>query len=64
LAGAGRSSKSGERGHVPSETLQHLQKNLSSLKLAKVGISKSDFGSVNSDYFSKHLKGVSLWIAP
>lgn len=64
LAGSGHSAKPGEREPVPTETLQVLQKNLLSLKLAKVGISKQDFGDVPNEFFSKHLKGVNLWIAP
>lgn len=64
LAGAGLSDAPGYRSSVSNETLEVLRKNLSSLKLPKVGISKSDFGQTQSEYFSKHLKGVSLWIAP
>lgn len=64
LAGAGHSSSPGQRDTVSSDTLHSLQKNLLSLGLSKIGVSKSDFGDVNSDYFTKHLKGVSLWIAP
>jgi len=62
LTGAGQSPFSGKRTGVHPETLQALHKNLISLKLSKIGISKSDFGEVNSDFFTKHLKGVPLWI--
>ncbi len=64
LAGAGHSTAPGERGQVPLETVHTLQKNLASLKLSKMGISKADFGHVSSEYFAKHLKGASLWIGP
>lgn len=64
LAGAGHAAAPGQRGQVPASTLHNLQKNLASLKLPKIGVSKSDFGQVAPDYFSKNLKGVSLWIAP
>src|SRR5689334_2527854 len=64
LAGAGHSSAPGQRETVPADTLHALHKNLVSLKLPKIGISKSDFGNVTSEYLTKHLKGASLWIAP
>jgi hypothetical protein len=64
LAGSGHASTPGTRAHPPAETLQNLQKNLLSLKLSKIGVSKSDFGNVNQEYFSKQLKGVPLWIVP
>jgi hypothetical protein len=64
LAGAGHSEEPGVRTPVRAETLQTLQKNLISLGLSKIGVSKSDFGNVSSEFFAKHLKGVPLWIAP
>lgn len=64
LAGAGQSQAPGHREEVHSNTLHTLQQNLISLKLSKVGISKSDFGGVSSELLFKSLKGVSLWIAP
>jgi hypothetical protein len=64
LAGAGYSEVAGQRATIPNETLQALQTNLISLKFSKTAVSKADFGNVSSDFFYKHLKGVSLWIAP
>ncbi|OFZ53122.1 MAG: hypothetical protein A2428_17770 [Bdellovibrionales bacterium RIFOXYC1_FULL_54_43] len=62
LAGAGESSAPGQRTKVPAETWKVLQKNLSSLKLKKIGISRRDFGDFTDDLLSKHMKGVPLWI--
>ncbi len=63
LAGAGPSDSPGKRQPPPPDTLAALQKNLVSLQLPQVCISKSDFGEIESDFFEKHLKGVPLWIA-
>lgn len=62
LAGAGQNSSPGARPHIPQEALQYLHRNLRSLGALRVGVSRSDFGSVKDDYFAKHFKGVSLWI--
>ncbi len=64
LAGCGRSASPGARAQLPMDTLRQLQKNLSSLRLQQVGVSRADFGGVGEDYFQKNLKGVPLWIAP
>jgi hypothetical protein len=61
LAGAGHTSKN-KRAPLPAETLQALQKNLTSLRLNQMGVSRSDFGNVTDDYFTKNLKGLPLWI--
>lgn len=62
FVGAGSSGSYGKRGHVPAETMRILKKNLSSLKLPKTGISRSDFGNASDDYFATNLKEVPLWI--
>jgi len=49
---------------IPEEILTVLQKNLSSLQIQNIGISKSDFGNVSDDYFLKHLKGSPVWVLP
>jgi hypothetical protein len=64
LLGAGRSISPGHRESLTPSSLHDLQKNLVSLKLTKVGLSKSDFGQASSEHLTKHLKGVSLWIGP
>ncbi len=64
LVGAGNSDAFGDRGPLPLETLQNLQKNLISLKIPKMGISQADFGQTQPDYFFKNFKGVSLWVTP
>lgn len=63
LAGAGIASYPGKRDQLPAQTLTTLQKNLASLRLEKIGISKADFGNVTSEFLAKHMKGVPLWIA-
>jgi hypothetical protein len=45
---------------VTPEALKPLQKNLSSLKLNSVGVSRKDFGNPPEELFTKHLKGISL----
>lgn len=64
LAGSGHSLTPGHRGPVQADTIHAVQKNIITLGLPKLGISKSDFGQTSSDYFSKQLKGASLWIGP
>jgi hypothetical protein len=64
LLGAGHSSTPGIRKALPTESLRVLHQNLKSLRIPKVGISRSDFGHPVSDAFLKYLKGVPLWIAP
>lgn len=64
LIGAGTSAAPGARASLDPETLSVLRNNLANLKLDKMAVSRSDFGDVSVDYFSKHLKGISLWIAP
>ena len=62
FVGVGSPDQSGAPKTVPVKALEHLQKNLVSMKLKKVGISKSDFGGISEDHLTKHLKGVPLWI--
>lgn len=64
LVGSGHAPSAGSRREPPAESIRALQKNLASLRLQKVGISRKDFGNVTNDYFTKNLKGVPLWIAP
>jgi hypothetical protein len=64
LAGAGVSESPGVRARPPLETLEKIKKNLMSLKIAKFGISRKDFGGVPDSFLSQHLKGVGLWVAP
>lgn len=64
LAGAGHSQSPGVRAVVPAETWRAVQKNLSLLKLERIGISRTDFGNVSEEFLSKNIKGVPLWIVP
>ncbi len=62
LIGAGAAQKPGLRLPLAKTALKVLEKNLSALKWSKIGVSKSDFGDVNSDFFIQNFKGVPLWI--
>jgi hypothetical protein len=64
LAGCGYTSAHGSRVHVPPETLTLLRKNLASLRIPQIGVSRGDFGNATHEYFAKNLKGVPLWITP
>jgi len=62
LAGAGSSATPGHREKIPEDTFVVLRKNLLSLGLQKVGVSRSDFGNLPHETLSHHFKGVPLWI--
>jgi hypothetical protein len=62
FVGAGPSSTPGHRLQIPKESVEALHKNLTTLKIGKIGVSKKDFGNVTEEYFTKHFKGISLWI--
>jgi hypothetical protein len=64
LVGAGSSAKPGERAALSAAAMKSLQKNLASLKLGKLAISRKDFGSSTDVAAASKAKGVSLWIAP
>lgn len=64
LAGAGFVDSPGARGEVPEETLAVLRKNLASLKISRLAISRADFAGADDKFFEKNLKGVQLWISP
>ena len=64
LVGAGPSDVSEQRPPLPASCFAELRKNLLSLKISKFGLSRADFGNVEPESISKHLKGVSLWITP
>ncbi len=51
-----------ERGPVPAETLKTLKKNLSTLKLTQLGLSRGDWGDAPYYFFAKNLKGTGLCI--
>ncbi|MCM2277557.1 MAG: hypothetical protein NDJ89_05725 [Oligoflexia bacterium] len=62
LAGAGSAHRPGERHLPPAETIQALKKNLASLKIPKVGISRRDFGNASEEFIARQFKEVDLWI--
>jgi len=63
LAGAGASETPGTRTRPPSETLEKIRKNLLTLKIAKFGLSRKDFGGATDAFLNQHLKGVGLWVS-
>ena len=64
LAGAGPLSANGKRGAIPQKTWSAVKKNLTSLKLEQIGISRLDFTHGDESLFTKNLKGLPLWIVP
>jgi hypothetical protein len=53
---------SNERGPVPQDSIKALKKNIASLKLSRLGISRGDWNAASDDFFSKNLKGVGVCI--
>lgn len=53
LLGGGNAGEPGARKKVSGEALQALKKNISSLKLEKIGISRQDFGGALPDGIEK-----------
>ena len=65
LAGGGKlAGTSAPRPELPAPSLEALQRNLCSLGLGTIGLSRADFGGAAEEKLEKSLKGVSLWIAP
>jgi hypothetical protein len=62
LVGGGNNHSVGKRDGVSDETFKLVQKNLATLKLARLGLSKKDFGNISEDALAKNLKGVPLWL--
>jgi hypothetical protein len=62
LVGAGKASPQGRGSPIPAESLKALQKNLASLSVQQIGISRADFGGLSEDALAKHLKGAPIWI--
>ena len=53
---------SDSRGTVPLESIKALKKNLASLKLPRLGLSRGDWNAATNEFFAKNLKGVGLCI--
>ncbi|MGZ6310041.1 MAG: M17 family peptidase N-terminal domain-containing protein [Bdellovibrionota bacterium] len=64
LVGGGSAASPGSRAPVAAETIKALQKNLLTMRLPKLGLSRADFGGITSELLNKALKGAPLWIAP
>jgi hypothetical protein len=62
LAGAGTSATPGARALLEEASLAKLRTHLLSLRLARLGLSRSDFGGFTDPSFAKSFKGVPLWI--
>lgn len=64
VIGAGSTPQAGKRTRVPDESLRILKKNLTTLGLDPVGVSRSDFGDVDDDFFMRHLSGAAIHVLP
>lgn len=62
--GGGFASDQGERAPISQASLAKVQKNLQSLKISSIGVSRSDFGNLEDRIFKKAFQGESLWIGP
>jgi hypothetical protein len=65
LVGAGTANQAGDRGALPALSVSTLKKNLLSLRLPKIGISRSDFENQHNrnsfEQLLQNLKGLPLW---
>lgn len=50
------------RGPVPQDSIKALKKNLVSLKLSRLGLSRGDWHAATDDFFAKNLKGIGVCI--
>ncbi len=64
VIGQGASDSFGLRKPVSAEALAKLQKNLISLKIPRLGLSRSDWALSSDEGLARQLKGVPLWIIP
>lgn len=64
FVGGGYAPELGARPPIAQESMKVLSKNLTALKIPKLGISLSDFGHVKREVLTSCLQGVSLWIVP
>lgn len=62
LLGCGTTPKAGCREGIPDEGIEVLKKNLSTLKIDKIGLSLSDFGGIPEKEISKTFREASLCI--
>lgn len=62
LVGVGNSHTVGKRDGVSDEVFKIIHRNLSTLKLTRLGLSKKDFGNISEEALAKNLKGVQLWL--
>jgi len=60
LVGGGRAPDWGTRNALTEESLAPLRKNLQSLKLDRMGVSRKDFGGGEDTWFNRAFKGVSF----
>jgi len=62
LVGGGHAAQPGAREGLPETSLKALRKNLSTLKIEKIGISRSDLGGLTDAALAKTFQGVPLWV--
>ncbi|OFZ21960.1 MAG: hypothetical protein A2X94_16010 [Bdellovibrionales bacterium GWB1_55_8] len=60
--GAGDCTAPGKRAAATAETFAVIRKNLGSLGLQRIAISRADFGGMDDDHLRNNLKGLPLWI--
>lgn len=64
LVGGGQLTRYGKRGLVSDEAFSALRANLLRLKLERIGISRTEFGGLNDEYFSEQLGKAPYWVLP
>ncbi len=64
LVGGGTLTRFAKRGLIPDESFAALRKNLKTLGLPDLAVSRADLGGLTDEYLGQQLKGAALWIAP
>jgi hypothetical protein len=64
LAGAGQTHRAGHRNPFSTETVKSIRKNIQTLQIQQIGISRKDLGNVSDQYFIEQFKEVPVWITP
>jgi hypothetical protein len=62
LAGAGKSAGPGRRADLPEATWKALARNVAGLRLARLGISRTDLGELDEAALARRMKGQTVWI--
>jgi len=62
LLGAGSNPEPGSRKRIPPKCIEVLKRNLKTLRLSRIGLSLSDFGSLTEPQLKKNFEGTPIWI--